>query len=146
MVISSRISILLPVLSTALVLVVLARPEITGLVTAPAKVIDAEIVITTAGGVILPGGAEIHVSLGGESSVMTVSEFIERSGQEGEIAEGEVPEIGYKGTGYTGNHSYAVPLSEFNISRNVGAGTSKISVEITFNGMAFSGAETEIVV
>lgn len=141
-----KISILLPVLSIVVVALVFMRPEITGMVTAPVNVLRAEIKVTTADGVILPRESVIELNIGNESSGMPISLFIEKSGVAYELAEGEVPEIGYSGLGYTGNHTYTVPISEFNISRRVGIGRSEIRVEITYDGSLVSGARTEVLV
>ena len=119
---SNRISIILPVISIALIYVLLARPEITGFVTAPGNILGAEIKVSTAEGVILPAGSVVKIELGDEASAMPLDIFIDKSGSPYELVRGEVQEIDYTGYGYTGNYSYVVPISEFNLSGNIQKG------------------------
>ncbi len=140
-----KISFVLPVLSIAILSLFFLRPGITGFVIAPARVLNADIEVTTAEGVILPADSVIEVSVAGKNSSMPISVFIERSGGPYELVRGEVPEIGYSGPGYTGNHTYTVPVADFNLSMEMGRGMHVISVSITRNGTAISGNEREFI-
>jgi hypothetical protein len=142
----AKISLTLPVLSVAILFLVFIRPEITGFVVAPDNVLRADIKVTTADGVILPADSEIEVSIGDLASSMPVSLFIQKSGGHYELVEGEVPELGYRGPGYAGNHTYILPISDFNLSGRVGQGMHIIRVEITYKGTIISENEREVLV
>jgi hypothetical protein len=141
-----NISLLLPALSLAVVLLVSMRPEITGMSVATGGVVEAGVRLKTAEGVVLPAGAEISVSAGGESSSMGASEFIEASGGAYELSDGEAPAIGYSGEGYTGNHTYTVPLSAFGISRRLPEGKHTLRVTVAYGGEVITEAEEEVTV
>lgn len=141
---SEKISLVLPVLSAAIISLIFIRPEITGFVVGAGNVLYADIKVTTADGVILPALSIIEVSLGGEASSMPVSLFIEKSGKPYEFVEGKVPEIDYAGFGYTGNYTYIVPISEFNLSGMVEPGRHVIRVRISYNRTVISESEREI--
>ena len=90
--------------------------------------------------------AGVSAFSGGEASSMPISLFIERSGGPYELVEGEVPEIGYLGPGYTGNHTYMVPIAHFNLSREIGSGTHRIMVKIIHNCTVISEDEENVIV
>ena len=141
-----NVSVVIPVISAAMLLLVLIRPEITGLAVAPGDVLQAGIQVTTAEGVILPSTSLVEVNVGGEVSSMPIGAFISKSGEPYEIADGEVPEIGYIGPGYTGNYTYTVPISEFGLGRKVQPGRHVLGVKIIYDGVVISRSEREIVV
>jgi len=141
-----KISVLLPVLTITALLVIFARPQITGFVVGPGSVLSADIKITTAEGVILPADSVVTATLSEESSSMPVSMFVSKSGGAYEFVNGNVPELGYDGWGYTGNHTYIVPLSEFNLTRALPGGEHSIGVKIEYNGYLISSTEERVVV
>ena len=141
-----KISILLPVLTITVLFVLFARPQMTGFLVGPESVVSADIKITTAGGVILPADSLVTVTLGEEASSMPISLFIQKSGGTFEFVRGSVPELGYEGWGYTGNHTYIVPLSEFNMTRAVGPGEHSIGVKIEYSGHLISSTEEKVLV
>ena len=142
----NNVSVVIPVISAALLLMFLIRPEITGLAVVPGGVLQADIEVTTAEGVILPSPSLVEVNVGVEVSSMQIEAFISKSGQPYEIVDGEVPEIGYTGPGYTGNHTYSVPISEFGLGRKVRPGRHALGVKIIYDGVVISRSEREIVV
>ena len=144
-----RVSIILPVLSITLVFVFLARPGITGFAVGQGVAgnsVNAEIRVTTAEGVFLPAGSLIEVGIGEEVSSMPLARFIEISGAPYELAVGGTPEISYSGPGYTGNHTYAVQLSEFKMDRPLGEGLHAIKVRVVYNGTVISQGEKDVLV
>ncbi len=141
-----NISLVLPAISIAIVSLFFLRPGITGFVIGPGSMVSADIRVTTAEGVILPKDSIIQVSLGGRYSSMPLSMFIEKSGEPCDLVDGEVPGIGYSGPGYTGNHTYMIPISHFNLSREIGSGTHRIVVKIIHNGTVISEDEEDVIV
>ena len=138
--------ILLPVMSAALIFLIFARPEITGFAVAPAGIVNADIKVTTADGVVIPVDSVVEARIGDEVSSMPVSVFISKSGEPYELSEGHVPEIYYTGPGYTGNHTYIVPISVFNLTRKLNRGVNMLNVKIIYNGLVVSETETEVII
>jgi hypothetical protein len=77
---------------------------------------------------------------------MPISLFIEKSGGPYDLVEGDVPEIGYSGPGYAGVYTYEVPISQFNLSREIRSGAHRIIVKIIYNGTVISEDEEEVIV
>ena len=142
----SRLSFVVPAISAAIIALVLMRPEITGFAVSPGGIMQAGIMVATAEGVILPRDSVVTISIDEEEASMPVSAFISKSARPYELVEGEVPEIGYEGLGYTGNHTYMVQLSEFDLARDLQPGTHTLTVKITYKGVVISASEREIVV
>jgi hypothetical protein len=132
-----KISIALPVITIAVLFLFLLRPEMTGFVTITGDVPEAKIKVTITEGVFIPENSTVYVITGQEISGMPISVFIEKSSEPHDLVEGQVPEIGYKGLGYTGNHNYIVPISEFNLSDKI-KGENIIEVKILYNGFVLS--------
>jgi hypothetical protein len=143
---SRNISLVLPVLSLAIISLVFLRPGITGYVVVPGGMVNADVEVSTADGIVIPLDSTIQVSLGERCSSMPISSFIERSGEPFEISRGEVPVIGYIGPGYTGNYTYRMPISHFNLSLEIGPGIHRIWVRIIYNGTVISEDEEEVLV
>ncbi|MBN2330687.1 MAG: hypothetical protein JXC85_02630 [Candidatus Aenigmarchaeota archaeon] len=141
-----NVSVVLPVISLAILSLFWLRPGITGFAVGAGSVIDADVKVTIGEGVIIPVNSTVEVVLGGGSSTMPFSRFVESSGAPFEIVSGEVPEIGYRGPGYAGNHMYMIPVSHFNLSREVGAGTHLIKVRLLFDDALLSEGEEEVIV
>ncbi len=142
----SNLSLVIPAISLAIVALFFMRPGITGFVVAPGGMVSADIKVTTADGVILPEDSIIQISLGERRSSMPISSFIGKSGGQYDLVDGEAPEIGYSGIGYTGNHTYMVPISQFNISREILSGTYRIMVRIIHNGTVISEDVEDVIV
>jgi len=143
---TSKISLLLPVLSLALLWAALTRPEFTGLVTgASGNVRGMDVLLETAEGTILPEDSVIEVSIGGQSRSMPVKAFISESGGAFELAEGANPDAGYVGPGYTGNHAYLVPAPAFNFS-GFPRGVHPALVRVHYNGTVMASMERQLLI
>ena len=134
-----KISLLLPVLSLALLWAALSRPEITGLVTgATGSVRGMDVVLETAEGTLLPEDSVIEVRIGEQSRSMPVKAFISESGGSFELAEGANHEAGY-----TGNHTYLVPAVAFNFS-GLPRGSHAAHVSVLYNGTVLASRERQV--
>ena len=134
----------LPVITMLALLLAFGLPGgMTGMVAGPGHGanVAAKAVVYTLEGQVLPAGSIVTVRLGGRSASMNASEFIVRSGGSYELAEGSLDSIGYRGRGYTGNHSYVVGVSGFNISTIFPPGNYTLAVEVSYEGKIISSAE-----
>ena len=132
----SRVSLLLPLVSVALLAAFSMGPELTGFAVAGGDGEKAMISVSTAEGVILPPQTNISVASGGCSGSLKLEEFISMTEEYFEIADGFQEELDYRGPGYTGNHTYKLPITAFfNLPcRKYG----EISVEVSYNGTLIS--------
>lgn len=62
---------------------------------------------------VVPEDSVVQVSINDISSQKTFKEFIELSKGEYELIDGKFENINYEGMGYSGNHDYFLPISEF---------------------------------
>jgi hypothetical protein len=139
-----RVFVIIPIISAALLFLVILRPGITGFIVMGSDVVDASIRISTADGVILPKESVVEVSIGDRTASMPVEDFISGSGKAYELIEGDTPELHYSGLGYSGNHTYVLPLSDFNISREIGKGPSVLWVRLYYRDYLISEDREEV--
>ena len=137
------ISILLPLFSIAAILlfVNITNNTITGSVVFnqnSTRYIDADVSLTTYPDEILPENAYIVITLDNSTSKMSVKEFIQRTGMGYDYTYGSVPAANYLGRGYTGNYTYRLNLSQFNVNRKVGFGNHVFTTSIIYKGTILS--------
>ena len=80
------------------------------------------------------------------NAMMTAKEFITKSGKEFQRIEGELTRINYKGFGYTGNNTYKLNVTDFEINTTVKKGEHKIVTEIIHGDLILYRNEKVIVI
>ena len=134
------ISVIIPVISVLLIASVyfIMEPETTGLVVNEAnqsnRLVDADVILSTKVNEVIPPNAIVEITLDNNKGEMTISDFIKRTGKEYKIENGELPDFGFYGAGFTGNFVYNLSLSEFNINRNIGVGQHVFITRIKYRG------------
>jgi len=104
---------LLPAVSLLIIAgFLIVDPNITGFAVRDQSY-DANIKISTYEFVVMPENSIVEVLLVDSLSKMTFKEFIDKTGDEYELREGKFEDIGFEGVGYSGNHEYFLPISEF---------------------------------
>jgi|GEM_PF-5974910 len=137
-----------PVMSLIIVLVLALQLDITGMITGVPDVnkqLSARVSIKVSEGMI-PEDSVVTVSLENQTSTMPLKEFIERSGSEYELEEGEIPEIGYNGYGYSGEDPFLLELSEFGLDLDLGPGEYTLITEIMYENFVISSTSEEILI
>jgi len=141
---------ILPIISIILIAVVLFRPDITGLITGTGeptneiKHLTGKVRISVFE--IIPEDSIVTVFLNDQGSGMPIKEFIEKSGGEYELKYGEVPEIGYEGYGYGGEHSYTLELSEFGLDLDLKPGEYTLITEVSYENFVISSTAEDILI
>jgi hypothetical protein len=138
----------LPLISIFIVVTVLFNPQITGfMVGKPSETkntVSANVSIFIRKGGLIPENSLVTVYLDNRSSSMNFKEFVNKAGGRHDIVYGEISEIGYNGTGYTGPYGYAVDISEFGIGADVAPGTHNLTVEVGYGNYVISSTTQEI--
>jgi len=140
---------ILPVISVALVMVLLSRTGITGFMTAGPSApsgsqIAANISVTIAGDGFIPEDAIVTVYLDERSASMGFGEFVARTGAGYSRVREEVPKINYDGYGYGGPYRYALDISAFGIDASVAKGSHKLVVEVSYGSYVISRSVQDI--
>jgi len=139
---------ILPVISVALVMVLLSRPGITGFMTAASapstSQIAANISVTIADDGFIPEDATVTVYLDERSASMGFGEFVARTGAGYSRVREEVPKINYDGYGYGGPYRYALDIAAFGIDASVARGSHKLVVEVSYGSYVISRSVQDI--
>ncbi|MBI2140310.1 hypothetical protein HYU14_05270 [Candidatus Woesearchaeota archaeon] len=142
------LSYLIPLLSISILLgyAAFTSPTITGFavqnVTEGLRELEANVVLETTADEVLPESTKVSVMLDKETAFMNLYDFIKRTGMPYTYSEGNISSIGYAGKGFTGNYTYILPLSEFNIFRMVKPGEHHLSVQLVYlNHVLFERSE-----
>lgn len=140
---------ILPLVSALLLLVLLARPDITGLMAAKSAVpgssnISANITVRVNGDGFIPDGSLVAVHLDDRSSAMDFGEFVRRTGAAYNRTKEEVPQISYDGYGYRGAHAYSLDISEFGIDTLVAHGSHTLKITVSYKDYVFSSTSQTI--
>ena len=138
----------LPVASIVLVLILIARPDITGFATARPGESEllADISVSIGKDGFIPEDSVVTVRLDGRSSAMALKAFIERTGSAYERIQGANPKIGYEGYGYGGVYAYSLPIAEFNLDTAVESGEHSLTVEVSYGEAVLSTSSEKITV
>ncbi|NIO20642.1 MAG: hypothetical protein GTN76_07860 [Candidatus Aenigmarchaeota archaeon] len=142
---------ILPIISIILIAVILFRPDITGLVVGAGEPADGIKHLTgkvriTIYDTIIPEDSVVTIFLGDQSSSMPIKEFIEKSGGIYEVEYGRIPDIGYEGYGYAGEHFYTLDLSEFDLDLDLEPGEYTLITEVSYENFVISSTAEDIVV
>ena len=144
-------SILVPTISLILIIsaFLFIKPSTTGLTTfSPdeSQNVNADISLSTKIGEVIPPNAIVEIWMDDRKAEMTISEFIARTGQESELAQGSIPDFNFQGTGYTGDHIYQLTLADFNIDRNIEKGQHTFLTRIIYRGKILYEKQNNIVI
>jgi len=138
----------LPVASVIIILVIIARPDITGFVTARSlsqqSLIEAKASVTIASDGFIPENAVVTVHLDDTSASMEFGDFVKKSGSPFDRRREQVPTIAYDGYGYGGEYTYIVALDEFDIDTLVASGSHTLVVEVSYAGQTLSSSSQTI--
>lgn len=131
-----KINYLLPIISILLVagFLIYSKPGITGqLILDPGKrIIDADVVLTTRSSELVPENAEIVVAIDNQQRNMSIKDFISKTGSDFIYETKKEPKLDYEGYGYTGNFTYRLNISQFNLNLTVKPGEHSIKTQIVF--------------
>lgn len=140
---------IVPVISLILAAVVLIRPDVTGLLVGVGdsgfKHLTGKVRITIYD-TIIPEDSVVTVFLGEQSSSMPIKEFIDKAGGAYEIKYGSIPEIGYEGYGYAGEHLYELGLSEFDLNLDLEPGKYTLTTEVSYENFVLSSTSEDIII
>jgi len=107
---------LLPILTIfGFIVYAFINPEITGFATVNQVKISSDIRVRLDPDVVMPEDSIVVVSIDGKESTLTLDEFVKKTGQEFKYEQGNFPELGYTGLGYTGDYTYILTLDDFNL-------------------------------
>ena len=95
---------------------------------------------------LMPETVEIAITLDDRTASMTIKEFIEKTGQEFSYQQGKMEQLSYEGYGYTGNYTYKLPLSAFNLDRNVKPGSHVLKTQIKYNNLVLFERENPVII
>ena len=110
------------------------------------QTIDADVSLITNPNELMPETVEIAITLDDRTASMTIKEFIEKTGQEFSYQQGKMEQLNYEGYGYTGNYTYKLPLSAFNLDRNVKPGSHVLKTQIKYNNLILFERENPVVI
>lgn len=131
---------ILPIITVLLIFsVLLIDPELTGFAVFENKEVMIE--LNTFKDLVLPENAELEVKINNESSKLTIKEFIERTGEDYELIEGEIEELNFSGIGYTGNQTYYLSVSEFGFENAYG---KDIEINVYYEDLLISSQSIKI--
>ena len=125
---SKIISIALPIVSVIIVIAAmyLIRPRMTGYIImdddSGEQLVNVDITLQTKEGEVIPPDGKVQVFIDDRKAEMSIVQFIQTSGEEYEIDDGEMPEFGFYGKGFTGDHEYSVNIDKFDIDTTIGKG------------------------
>ncbi|MBR9699550.1 hypothetical protein GOV09_03795 [Candidatus Woesearchaeota archaeon] len=143
------ISMALPIISILIFFAaaLLMKPTTTGLaILQPEGLqeVDAAISLKTTSEEIIPLKAIVEIELDDQMASLTVESFIQKTNQPYEIASGELLAAKYQGLGFTGDFTYTLPLSEFDINRLIAPGPHTIKTRILYNRILLFERESSI--
>ena len=148
------ISFALPIISLAIIVsfLVFTKPAAVGFTVVNANItplgqtIEADVTLITNPNELMPETVEIAITLDDRTASMTIKEFIEKTGQEFSYQQGKMEQLNYEGYGYTGNYTYKLPLSAFNLDRNVKPGSHVLKTQIKYNNLILFERENPVVI
>ena len=148
------ISFALPIISLAIIISFLTftKPAAVGFTVVNANItplgqtIDADVSLITNPNELMPETVEIAITLDDRTASMTIKEFIEKTGQEFSYQQGKMEQLSYEGYGYTGNYTYKLPLSAFELDRNVKPGSHVLKTQIKYNNLVLFERENPVVI
>jgi hypothetical protein len=139
---------ILPVASIVLILILISRPDITGFATAkPSSAfseISAKASVTIASDGFIPEDADVIVYLDGKSGSMKFSDFVARTGAAYNRIHEQISQINFDGTGYGGEYTYALDISQFGIDTSAGSGSHTVVIEVKFGDSVLSSSSQTI--
>jgi hypothetical protein len=126
------------------------RPEITGfIVSSPGrteKILGAKIRVSIAKGGLIPEGSVITIYLNGQNSSLPIRDFMLKSGRIYNYTYGTLPQINYRGYGYSGEHTYSLDISEFGLNTNLKPGNYTLMTEISYENFVISHTMQNIII
>jgi len=129
----SRIFVL-PLISIAIVLFLLMRPDITGFIVAVGppqeSEISAKVAVTISEDGFIPENALVTVYLDDRKASMAFSDFVTRTGSASNRLKEQVTKINYEG--YGGPYTYSLDISEFDVDTTVGPGEHELVIEVSY--------------
>lgn len=140
---------ILPVASIVLVLILIARPDITGFATATRpgeSELSANISVSIGKDGFIPEDAIVTVYLDERQASMALKAFIEKTGSAYERVEGSSPAISYEGYGYGGVYAYSLPIAEFGLDTAVESGEHSLIIEVSYGEAVLSTSSEKITV
>jgi hypothetical protein len=146
------ISVLLPSFSIFIVMAALffLKPTTTGLViyepNDTSKLVNADVLLKTKSNEVIPPNALVQVKIDDKKAEMLLSEFIKKTGQPYNVSSAEIPDIGFYGPGFTGEHTYNLTLADFKIDRNIGTGEHVFTTSIIYRGKVLYQKENRIMI
>ena len=137
---------LLPIVTLiGLVIFAFANPQITGFAVKELNdQVSAKVVIFTDSNVVVPKDSTVEVLLDDKLGVMSLENFIKKNGSWYELKNGGFPSINFYGEGYTGNHNYALDISEFNIGTVENKDVHTLKVRVMYNSKVISETVQEV--
>jgi hypothetical protein len=145
------ISIALPIISVAIILAAsfFLEPEVTGLVIydeGEEGKVNADVILSTKASEVIPVQAIVEVWLDEQMASMSIAQFIKKTGEEYEVAKGEMPEFKFSGYGFTGDHDYRLSLADFDLNREIGKGEHVFKTRIKYRDMVLYEKENRIMI
>jgi hypothetical protein len=146
------LSILIPAISILIIIAsfLLIKPQVTGLaIYSPEnieKLVNADVILKTKANEVIPPDAIVQVNLDNRKAEMTINDFIMRTGTKFEVKQGELPEFDFYGDGFSGNHTYNLSLSTFDIDRNIGKGEHRFIIRIIYHNKILYEKEDRIMI
>ncbi|MBI2670500.1 hypothetical protein HYX18_00770 [Candidatus Woesearchaeota archaeon] len=137
---------LLPILSLIVLFAIFSfNPGITGFAVKDVKErVSGNVVIFTDSNVVIPLNSIVEVSLDEKTSAIALKDFIDKNGSWYETKTGSLPDIGYYGEGYSGNHNYALSLESLNLGAVENKEFHTIKIRVLFNGKIISETTQEV--
>lgn len=147
----NTISILVPVFSILIFMgaYFFMEPATTGLVVYSenqSKLVNADVRLSTKESEVIPPNAIVEIQVDDKQAMMTVSQFIQKTGQEYDVRTGSLPEFDFHGKGFTGDHTYTLTLADFDIDRKIGKGEHKFITRITYRNKVLYEKENNIMI
>ncbi len=146
------ISILVPTFSILIFLgaYFFLEPATTGLVVFEPnqsnRLVNANVILKTKSSEVIPPSAIIQIEINNKKAHMSIADFIKRTGREYTVDYGELPEFGFYGNGFTGDHTYNLTLADFSIDRNIGKGEHKFITKIIYLNKILYQKENNIMI
>ena len=110
------------------------------------KLVNADVILKTKSTEVIPPDAMVQVEINNRKAQMSIAEFIKKTGKEYKIEEGEIPDFGFSGPGFTGNYIYNLTLADFNIDREVGIGEHIFITRIVYHRQVLYEKENRIMI
>jgi len=136
------ISFILPITSVLIIalFLIFAKPTTTGLTVletdnaniSEERTLEADVVLKTKEKEILPENTLIVVTINDKSASMNIKDFIFLCDKEYDYEFGRLESIDYEGYGFTGNHTYKLGISNFDLDLKIILGTHSLTTKIVF--------------